>query len=224
MESREIFFLTQEQFIGYDIDKSIKEFSNILSSKFYYSYFFPNIYIDLLFRVYKPTIEKYRKGFIDTDSFLGELVYIMGLEKSDIDDVKKAWNKMCEISPEKKEEILFAAKNYRDILVVSYSNDLHREYISNQLNELFLENSIPQYEWNKHIYIYSPRTPIASSNEVLVCEAIAKLDLHRAENNVVIYSLNNEINNNSCKDLQVDIRPYDYEDFLCGLASRNYES
>ena len=178
----------------------------------------------MLFRVYKPTIEKYRKGFINTDSFLGELVYIMGLEKNDIDHVRKAWNKMCEISPEKKDEILFATKNYRDILVVSYSNDLHREYISDQLDELFLKNSIPQYEWNKHIYIYSPRTPTASSDEGLVCEAIAKFDLHRAENNVVIYSLNNEINNNSCKDLQVDIRPCDYEAFLRGLVSTNYES
>lgn len=205
--------LSQGQFVGCDITKSIEEFSNLIATKFNWSYLFSNIYVQFLLWTNDSVITQYKKGFISTENFVNSLISILSLEENDAESVKAAWNRMCEISPEKKKEISAIAKSQVDVLIVSYSNELHREYISQQLNNIFSENNLPNYESNSHFLIYSPKTPTVVAIEDLTCEAISRFGLNENKFNTVIYSLNKYVNNDSCKGLYVDIRNYNYEDF-----------
>lgn len=145
--------------------KTIKALSDQMRKDNYFPIFstsrlYATYIYDLYLRSQNGNIGKYKKGEITTEEFLKTLSWQLGI--SDIENTKKAWNAMEEISTEELTQDIelfkLQEKKQLDIGVISATNPLQWNSFTKQISDYLSNHNLSRLEDNDHFH------PIVSFN------------------------------------------------------------
>ena len=193
-----IYVASKGQLVGSKIEKSTKAFSSMLQQQqnFSYTWAYTQINIALFMDTYKHhSIDQYRNGTIDTATFKNKIASQLGIEKTD--EFEPAWNKMCEFSEDTTQRMVklfqLQEKEHFTLLIVSASNPMHNDYVSENLNSLLEENNLPTTDQNPQLFILHSFERHTLSLEELARIAIRENHLDVADNQII--SIHSSISN-----------------------------
>lgn len=155
--SNNIYFVSLGGFAKTDVTKSVTAFSNLLAKESYFPYFTEaRVYGALLMdKIYYKTIDSYKLGKIDTIEFKDKISYQLGVENGP--EIESAWNAMCELTKEAKEDIynLFQHQQteHFKLCLVSSTNPLQYNYVVDQINKELTSDNLLKITGNARVVI-----------------------------------------------------------------------
>lgn len=217
-----VYLIPLGNLVSSDLTKSVAAFSNILANESYFPYLTTaRIYSALLIdKVYYKTIDSYKLGEINTSEFKDKISYQLGIKQSD--KFESAWNAMCELTEEAKENItIFFQHQQKEkfkISIISATNPLQYNYLISELNKELTENNLLEISKNPNVYI---KTSFEEHN--LSLSELAKLAIKENSWDSDDYHIISCDNRLTKESLMLDKAEFKHEEnnWMSGLESIN---
>lgn len=218
-----VYLIPLGSLVSSNLTKSVAAFSNILANESYFPYLATaRIYSALLIdKVYYKTIDSYKLGEINTSEFKDKISYQLGIKKSD--KIESAWNAMCELTEEAKENITIFFQHQQTekfkISIISATNPLQYNYLISELNKELTENNLLEISKNPNVYI---KTSFEEHN--LSLSELAKLAIKENGWDSDDYHITSYDNRLTKESLMLDNAWFTYDkeyNWMSGLEANN---